>query len=187
MPTGKQTKNVSTESMRESQRRWRIKNADKQRALTKAWAEKNKDRINARVRERYALNPEKYRQKTRQKRDKDRAAYNKSERERRNNAKARAMRSAYESKRRAAKALSAIECAGVNEYFQKIKSSKSVNCYYCGSAVSGSVSHIDHMVPLARGGAHRVENLCVACPSCNLRKGKKTHIEFLNCGQMLLI
>lgn len=164
-----------------------MKNADKQRELTRAWAEKNKDRINARVRERYALSPEKYRQKTRQKRDKDRAAYNKSERERRNNAKGRASRAAHESKRRAARRLSPIACDGVNEYFRKTKSSRSVRCYYCGSAVSGSVSHIDHMIPLARGGAHSVENLCIACPSCNLRKGKKTHFEFIKDGQMLLI
>ena len=31
--------------------------------------------------------------------------------------------------------------------------------------------HLDHRVPLARGGRHEVGNLQATCPRCNLRKG----------------
>lgn len=42
-------------------------------------------------------------------------------------------------------------------------------CTYCGQP--GST--LDHVVPLARGGRHSIENLTVACVSCNSSKGAK--------------
>jgi 5-methylcytosine-specific restriction endonuclease McrA len=42
-------------------------------------------------------------------------------------------------------------------------------CLYCGSLAS----HIDHIIPLARGGEHRIGNLAAACKTCNLSKNKK--------------
>lgn len=49
-------------------------------------------------------------------------------------------------------------------------------CVYCG-ADSGSL-HIEHIVPLARGGSDDLSNLTLACGACNSRKGKKTASEF---------
>lgn len=42
-------------------------------------------------------------------------------------------------------------------------------CVYCGS----SVKHIDHIVPLASGGAKTWDNLAPACASCNLSKNDR--------------
>jgi 5-methylcytosine-specific restriction endonuclease McrA len=39
--------------------------------------------------------------------------------------------------------------------------------------LSGSECHVDHVVPLARGGTHTRDNLATACPSCNISKGTK--------------
>ena len=39
-------------------------------------------------------------------------------------------------------------------------------CYYCG----GLFEHIDHLVPLARGGAHVIGNLFPSCAYCNISK-----------------
>lgn len=36
----------------------------------------------------------------------------------------------------------------------------------------------DHLVPTSRGGGHGVENLVLACGSCNSSKGAKTAEEF---------
>lgn len=33
--------------------------------------------------------------------------------------------------------------------------------------------HIDHVVPIARGGAHELANLQLLAPICNLRKGAR--------------
>jgi 5-methylcytosine-specific restriction endonuclease McrA len=42
-------------------------------------------------------------------------------------------------------------------------------CWICG----GSYEVIDHVKPLARGGAHMLSNLRPACRTCNLSKGGK--------------
>lgn len=47
-------------------------------------------------------------------------------------------------------------------------------CVYCGDPAA----HIDHVVPLVRGGTNAAENLAAACARCNLSKGPKTAAEF---------
>ncbi|MBC7933538.1 MAG: HNH endonuclease [Rubrivivax sp.] len=46
-------------------------------------------------------------------------------------------------------------------------------CYLCGEFLSVHEMTLDHVVPLARGGAHTPENLRPAHRSCNSRKGKR--------------
>lgn len=50
-------------------------------------------------------------------------------------------------------------------------------CHWCGIRCAREF-HVDHIIPLAKGGAHEVTNLCIACPSCNLRKAARDPIEF---------
>lgn len=53
-------------------------------------------------------------------------------------------------------------------------------CVYCGLPLSeGDGIHLDHVVPLAQGGAHSMENLVLACAPCNLSKGAKTPGQWL--------
>ena len=49
-------------------------------------------------------------------------------------------------------------------------------CAYCGEA--GST--VDHIVPLAKGGANVPENTVCSCLSCNMRKTDRPVHEFLN-------
>ena len=48
-------------------------------------------------------------------------------------------------------------------------------CEYCGLAQAGqeAVFHVDHISPLAEGGATSLDNLALACVSCSLRKGAR--------------
>ena len=55
---------------------------------------------------------------------------------------------------------------------------KSVPCYWCGVKTRPGKRHLDHVIPLVRGGKDAVENLCVSCPPCNLRKNAKMPEEF---------
>jgi 5-methylcytosine-specific restriction endonuclease McrA len=50
-------------------------------------------------------------------------------------------------------------------------------CYWCGEKV-GDKYHVDHVVPLALGGGNGPENLVIACPNCNLRKGARHPMEW---------
>lgn len=58
--------------------------------------------------------------------------------------------------------------------------SQSGKCYYCDNKVGhgGVPWHVDHFIPLSRGGTNYPENLVVACASCNLRKHNKMPWEF---------
>jgi len=54
---------------------------------------------------------------------------------------------------------------------------QSGRCYYC-SVVVGDTYHVDHAVPLARGGSNGPDNIVVSCPTCNLRKHTRLPHEF---------
>lgn len=48
-----------------------------------------------------------------------------------------------------------------------------VRCYWCGNSFNPATCHMDHIVPLAKGGPHRIENLCISCQPCNNHKSAK--------------
>lgn len=52
-----------------------------------------------------------------------------------------------------------------------------VRCWWCGSVIAKW--HIDHRIPLARGGSSNPSNLCLSCPECNLNKRAKLPSEWI--------
>jgi len=57
-------------------------------------------------------------------------------------------------------------------------------CYYCHARV-GDTYHVDHVVPLARGGSNWPENLVISCPTCNMQKRDKLPHEWVQGGRLL--
>lgn len=53
-------------------------------------------------------------------------------------------------------------------------------CYWCNDPLKNKNVHIDHYVPLAKGGNHTLENLVISCQKCNAKKHTKDPIEFAN-------
>ena len=52
-------------------------------------------------------------------------------------------------------------------------------CWYCGDDLAeGDTPHIDHQMPISRGGADDIANFVLSCGRCNIRKGAKTLEEF---------
>ncbi len=49
-------------------------------------------------------------------------------------------------------------------------------CFYCNRELQEY--HLEHMLPISKGGLHDDSNLCISCPTCNLRKHNKTAEEF---------
>lgn len=46
---------------------------------------------------------------------------------------------------------------------------QSGRCYYCQKVVVSGY-HVDHVIPLSKGGSNGPENIVIACADCNLRK-----------------
>jgi 5-methylcytosine-specific restriction endonuclease McrA len=51
-------------------------------------------------------------------------------------------------------------------------------CAYCEIPLFGEY-HLDHMIPVSRGGIHDWSNIAIACQPCNQRKHAKTAEEFV--------
>jgi len=79
----------------------------------------------------------------------------------------------YDQKRKALKAAATINLQGMKDFVKAVKAKPSAICYYCQKRVPTSEIHLDHIIPLSKGGMHAVENLCVACKHCNLTKWAK--------------
>lgn len=43
-------------------------------------------------------------------------------------------------------------------------------CHICGQMADPKEWHLEHIVPLSRGGEHSYRNVAVAHPACNQRK-----------------
>jgi 5-methylcytosine-specific restriction endonuclease McrA len=57
-------------------------------------------------------------------------------------------------------------------------------CYWCGCKLEKY--HVDHVIPLVRGGRNDPSNLVIACPQCNLSKGDKLPHEWEGSNGRLL-
>ena len=53
-------------------------------------------------------------------------------------------------------------------------------CYWCNVSLKKVKIHIDHYIPLSKGGLHTVSNLVVSCPKCNQSKCAKDPLKFAN-------
>lgn len=56
------------------------------------------------------------------------------------------------------------------------------HCWWCGDDCKDKY-HVDHMIPLARGGHNGPGNIVIACPHCNLSKNDKLPDEWI--GKLL--
>lgn len=55
-------------------------------------------------------------------------------------------------------------------------------CHACGKKCKPEEIHLDHLVPLARGGTHAPENIRVACARCNLSRRAEGESQLLLLG-----
>lgn len=147
------------------------------------WASKNKEHLAA-YKKRYAVENktviDAYKQKHQQEKAEYQAAYVKSHREeilqqRRayyQTQKGRASVTNSNHRRRAI-----LESGpATTEQILKLQA-REERCYYCRGY--GLKLTIDHFMPISRGGLHSIENLVMACRSCNSHKKDKDPHEFM--------
>ena len=81
-------------------------------------------------------------------------------------------------KRRVLKRNADLEYEITDSTINKIKAKYGNKCAYCGKDCVREY-HIDHKLPLSRGGGNNINNLALSCPTCNWKKNNKTDIEFV--------
>lgn len=179
------------EKARAQKRNDRVVNPEKYKQYSKASRERNADKVAARKKEYYkkkrkdpvwqAEQAWKYAQKRQ-----ERLAYLREYSERNSEsivARARQWkidnpeRAAASARNSAAKRNKAISDGIDVETFAEWTSAQIKECYWCGVSC-GEGFHVDHYVPLIRGGKHALDNLVISCAPCNLKKNAKDPIEF---------
>lgn len=66
--------------------------------------------------------------------------------------------------------------ADTNDFLKKNHS-----CYWCGKEIDKEYSkgyHLDHFIPLSKGGLNTIENIVLSCASCNMSKGAMMPEDF---------
>jgi 5-methylcytosine-specific restriction endonuclease McrA len=133
------------------------------------YRERNRDQINASRRAERAANPEATRAKDRERYQSNRESFAAASR-RWKAANPDKLRQ-YDERRRAQKAGAPVSAADFRALYAQFP-----DCYLCGRALDGD-THMDHVVPLARGGEHSATNLRPTHAACNLRKSDKLLAE----------
>lgn len=58
-------------------------------------------------------------------------------------------------------------------------------CAACRNMLAGKF-HLDHIIPIAAGGENEDKNMQILCPTCNLKKGAKHPVSFMQSMGFLL-
>lgn len=142
-------------------------------AKNKKWRDENKERFKASSLKRFLSDPERYLkvrrdwyQRNAEERRKYALEYQKNNPE---------MIRAHQHKRRARKL--AAEGMFTAEDVKSLFAAQGGKCAYC-FVKFGKKYHVDHIVPLARGGSNWPENLQLCCGPCNISKGAKDPLDF---------
>ena len=62
-----------------------------------------------------------------------------------------------------------------NEIAREVERRAGARCEYCRmhQSLQGATFHIEHIFPICLGGTSDLDNLTLACPSCNLHKSNR--------------
>ena len=172
-----------------------------QSAKWKKWYRDNSEAERAKSKARYAANPEKYREQGRKDylkhrtRSRKRAAQRRAENlehvraQDREIAKRWRANHPFESResarRRHAKKRQVRTAPIAKKQILELFDKQRGRCAICSKKL-GKQWHIDHILPLAKGGAHEVLNFQLTCPPCNMSKKAEHPIDYMQKRGFLL-
>jgi 5-methylcytosine-specific restriction endonuclease McrA len=159
----------NNDQLRLRNRQYYQENKDRILENSQRWNDKNRDKLSEYYKDYYRRNKEKVLTYSKQYRQKNLEHLTQKSKEwkQRNKAKVRS----YRAKRNFFKHKNGLFKISEKE-IDRLLSKK---CYLCGEKDS---EHIDHVIPLSRGGSHSIGNLLGACSACNLSKGAKLLIQY---------
>lgn len=154
-----------------------IERRNKKYQRHKAWRKANRDRENTRRRQMPESDRQRAREAVRQWREANRDWCNLLSREwcTRNPDKVKIASANQYAKRKLARAESAASFS--QNDIDEIRALQRNRCAYCRQKLAASF-HIDHIVPLAKGGHNGRSNIQLTCRTCNTRKGARHPIVF---------
>lgn len=165
---------------------------DVEAAQMARYREANRERLAEAAKARIEANPEIYRERSRRyaRENSARIVQRVAEYKRSHPEKAKAWTREYQQRhpetgrlssatRRARMAMAVTgDAAEIRSIYKSIHQAKQIDCHWCGRSVPTGERHVDHIMPIAKGGAHAPENLCCSCARCNLTKSAKLPDEF---------
>lgn len=163
------------EKLAERQRVWRESNPERLREIRAAWQKRNPEKVKANGDHWRKENPDRVKDIQARAHAKLRACPDYTERRRRWRAN-RKDSPLFKAERRRGHILRKArlrnaKCEGVVD-LTAIQERCQGHCGICGHLIDGAF-HYDHIIPIAKGGAHSTENLQMAHPLCNVRKKDK--------------
>lgn len=156
------------EEIKARSKKWRIDNIDRARDYDRKMYLSKRDAELVRMKERYYKNREAdidrkrkaYRENAEENREKQRKRYAENKDYFKPYIKAR--------KARIRSSIGSFSAAQV----RKMLEDQGCKCIYCKCDISKNY-HVDHIVPVSKGGSSFIENIQLLCQTCNLRKRAK--------------
>ena len=137
--------------------------------------DKNKEKIAKKTREYYDNNIDKIKEMSKKYYLKNKEKLKQQRKKRNQTEKGKAVIFNYTSKRRTIKKDGDVTTQEILKLKQNIKV-----CYWCNESLKNKKIHIDHYIPLSKGGKHTISNLVISCEKCNLSKHNKDPFKFAN-------
>lgn len=150
-------------------RAYSIRNRERLTAQAKAWRARNPGVTNARHRAYWKKVPEKFRGWQRKWVSRNRGVVR-----------------SYDAKRRARELAATIDATAAQWFYAIIHNQDVLTCAYCQQTVTPKNAHVDHIIPVSRGGEHGPNNFCIACPECNQSKNDSLLTEWRRCPERVL-
>ena len=132
---------------------YRSENKERRSAVQKKYNDNNKGKIKKIDRDYRAKNSDKIKQKQKEYRSTEYAKENKR----------------IDCRRRRALKKTTADGTITKESLDTLLHSQDNKCYHCGCELDNT-KHLDHFIPISKGGVHSINNVVWSCPSCNLKK-----------------